>query len=206
MTAERRSDRQLAAQLKELYLEPAPAYRFDVLAQTQHVRQRPRWTFPERWIPMAVLSLPRALMPTAPTRRAIAILVIVALVVAAVVAAIAGAPRYPPPFGLARNGVIVYGLGGDIYARDSVDAPARLLIGGDPVDEGPWFSRRGDRFIFYREVPNAYDLYVANTDGSGLRRLGGPFDEIETWDITPDGSTALVSALSRESRSRSARR
>ena len=39
-----------------------------------------------------------------------------------------------------------------------------------------------------------YDLYVADADGSDVRRLGGPFEDIETRDVSPDGTTALISS------------
>ena len=196
MTLDRGTDRELTTQLLDLYLEPAPSYRYDVLAQTRHLRQRPRWTFPERWLPVAVLSLPRALAPTGPTRRVLVLVAVVALVAAALAIAIAGSPRYPPPFGLARNGAILYGVDGDIFVRDTVDAPPRLLIDGTDTDWAPLYARRGDKFLFFRgnRETATGDIYLADADGSDVRRLGGPFTAIDTFDITPDSTTALIAS------------
>jgi len=118
---------------------------------------------------------------------------LILLVLALIVLQAATRAPVPPPFGIARNGEIVYAVDGEIYVRDTVDSPRRLLIGGPERDWGPWFSRRGDRFIFFREIaPETSDLYVAKADGSDVRRLGGPFMDIDTWDVTPDGTEAMI--------------
>ena len=55
MTSERGTERELSALLTDLYVESAPSYRFDVLARTSRMQQRPRWTFPDRWLPAALV-------------------------------------------------------------------------------------------------------------------------------------------------------
>jgi hypothetical protein len=199
MTSERRTERELSALLTDLYVESAPSYRFDVLAQTSRMRQRPRWTFPERWIPTALVR--RHVRAPELAMRPVLILAALLLAILGLIAlqAATRAPT-PPPFGIARNGEIVYAVGGDIFVRDTVDSPRRMLIGGPDKDWGPWFSRRGDKFIFFREtVPDTYDIYVAKADGSDVRRLGGPFMDIDTWDVTPDGGQAMVTGRAEHS-------
>ena len=199
MTSERRTDRELSVLLADLYVEPAPSYRFDVLAQTSRMRQRPRWTFLERWLPMA-LARRRAWAPAFPMRPVLVVAALILLVLALVVLQAATRAPTPPPFGIARNGEIVYAVDGEIYVRDTVDSPRRLLISGPERDWGPWFSRRGDEFIFFREVaPETSDLYVAKADGSDIRRLGGPFMDIDTWDVTPDGTEAMITGRAEHS-------
>ena len=144
-----------------------------------------RWTFAERWLPAALVrqraGAPRVVDASRAHRGRPA-------------AARPGVDRAPgghaaadpPPFGIARNGEIVYAIDGDVYVRDAVDSPARLLIGGPGRDFAPAFSRRGDKFIFFRETaPETSDVYVADADGSDVRRIGGPFMDIDTWDVTP---------------------
>ncbi len=50
-----RSER-LTAGLTDLAGTGAPDYRNDILRQVARTRQRPAWSFPERWIPMAFLT------------------------------------------------------------------------------------------------------------------------------------------------------
>ena len=195
MTSERRTELELPALLSDLYVESAPSYRFDVLAQTSRMRQRPRWTFPERWLPMALVRR-RTWAPALPMRPVLIVAAILLLLVGLLIFQAAGRRSVPPPYGIARNGEIVYVVDGDVYARDSVDAPARLLIGGDAVDEAPTFSRRGDKFVFVRgtAVGGPYALWVADADGSAARELVGPLTDIDSWDVSPDGSTVVVSS------------
>ncbi len=193
MTSGGRPEHELADQLADIYLEPAPAYRFDVLAQTSRMRQRPRWTFLERWIPMT-LARSRAWTPVARVRPVLLLGLLLLALAAAIALAVGAQRRLPPPFGLAANGQIVYSVDGDIYVRATADAPARLLIGGSEEDSAPWFSRRGDRFIFLRTVKKdtSYDLWVADPDRAAAQRVAGPFIRPDSWDVSPDGTTAMI--------------
>ena len=51
-------ERQLTTGLTDLAGTSTPDYRDDILRQVARTRQRPTWTFPERWIPMAVIAQP----------------------------------------------------------------------------------------------------------------------------------------------------
>jgi hypothetical protein len=51
MTAVTRLERDLPAILGDLSAGPAPDYLDDVFGRTGRSRQRPAWTFPERWLP-----------------------------------------------------------------------------------------------------------------------------------------------------------
>ena len=81
-----------------------PSYRDDIVQLTADTRQRPAWTFPERWIPVDTTL--RRTPVEAPILRRLALLGL--LVLAAVVAVIVatGAIRKPPlpPYGPAANG------------------------------------------------------------------------------------------------------
>ena len=67
------------------------------------------------------------------------------------------------------------------------DQPVRLTTGG-AADQYPRFSPDGQRIVFQSNRALDFDIYVMNTDGSGvtnLTQLGGD-DRFPTW--TPDGS------------------
>src|SRR6187401_3424558 len=78
-----------------------------VLRRTRSERQRPAWSSLERWLPM------QSTARLAPVPRMAWLLVILALVLAIgamAVLAVGSRSRQPaPPFGLARNGSVVYG-------------------------------------------------------------------------------------------------
>jgi Tol biopolymer transport system component len=190
MTTERRFDRDLPRLLADTYLTSTPDYRDDVLAAAGRVRQRPAWTFPERWLPMAVVDRRRFFVPQIPY-RALGAIALVALLIAALAVAYVGTHRAPPaPFGPAANGNIIYATGGDIFVRDSVTAAPRLLVGGADRDEAPTFSRQGDKFMFFRMITDTtHNLWVANADGSNANKIAGPFNNLNTWDWSPDGAS-----------------
>ena len=91
------------------------------------MRQRPGWTFPERWLPMADITRSRAFAPAPPWRLIAVALVVLALVATALVFVGAQERRVPAPFGPARNGLIPYDKDGDIYVGDPVTGESRLV-------------------------------------------------------------------------------
>jgi serine/threonine protein kinase/Tol biopolymer transport system component len=95
------------------------------------------------------------------------------------------------------------------YVVGKQNEPVRVLyqisvLGGTPkkvltdVDSAPTFSPDGKQFAFMRGEPTKgeYVIYVANTDGTGERRLASRnapgFYEAPAW--SPDGKTIAVSA------------
>ena len=144
MTASTRYERNLPGILDDLSAGPAPEYLDDVFARTGRMRQRPGWTFPERWLPVADIARTRAFAPAPPWRLIAVALVLIALVLAALV--VVGSQRkVAPPFGPARNGEIVYDSAGDLYVgnpdhryqpvagrRSRSGQRARLLAGRHP--------------------------------------------------------------------------
>ena len=59
MTTPTRIERELPGILGDLSAGPAPDYLNDVFGRTGRMRQRPAWTFPERWLPMADITRSR---------------------------------------------------------------------------------------------------------------------------------------------------
>ena len=108
MSSSERYERRLPALLEELAAPRTPDYFDDILGQVDRTRQRPGWTFPERWLPMSAVSdrlrprrAPRARRPRrrAPPHRPRRGLIALRRQPAA---------RVPAPFGPAGNGLIAY--------------------------------------------------------------------------------------------------
>ena len=112
-------------------LSAAPPYEFldDVFARTGRMRQRPAWTFPERWFPMADIASRPAFAPRLPWRAIGVALIVIALIVGAAVAFVGSRQtKVPAPFGPAANGLIPYTSAGDIYLGDPVAGTNRLPV------------------------------------------------------------------------------
>jgi len=176
-----------------------PDYVDDLLAQAAATRQRRRWTFLERWLPMGELAHYSATYPSFPWRPVVAAMLLLALVAAALLAV--GSPRrVPPPFGPARNGAMVFG-NGDISVRDSLDEPARLVIGGPTDDFAGGFTRDGMRLVFLRRVAGTegtpderLQLFMAGSDGSNVTAVTPPLIAPDWADFAPDnGSMVFIS-------------
>jgi hypothetical protein len=99
MTSEQRFEHELPDLLADLYMRPAPDYRHDVVQRAVRTRQRPAWTFPERWLPMTGIAQGR-LRPQ-PLRGTPGLLAAATVLLAALLggAALAGAfgPSVPSP-------------------------------------------------------------------------------------------------------------
>jgi WD40 repeat protein len=188
-------DRTVSRWLDEEAGPATPDYLDEILVRTTRTRQRPAWSSLERWLPV------QATMRLIPVPRIGLVLLIILALVAALgigLIAVGSRPHLPPPFGLARNGDIVYGANGDIHALDAQTGASRVIVGGSANDETPDFSRDGSRFVFAREseTPGFASLMVADADGSDVRALTEPFrPEWNVW--SPDGSKLAVVDTSR---------
>jgi hypothetical protein len=188
MTAPTRLERNLPAILGDLSAGPAPDYLDDVFGRTGRTRQRPAWTFPERWLPMADITRARAYAPAPPWRMIAVALVIVAVLVAAALIYVGAQRRPAPPFGPARNGLIPYDTGGDIFVADPVTKASRLVVGGPEYDTSPGYSPDGTVIAFVRAAGGLdVDLYVVRPDGTDLRRVTPQhLQELGQVFFTPD--------------------
>ena len=152
MTTERRLERDLPRILGDLAMGPYPDYIDDVLATTAQRRQRPAWTSLERWLPMVDIARQPVLAPRIPWRSIAVAFVIIALLLAAVAVFIGTQPRLPAPFGLARNGLIAYDAGGDIYTADPETGVATAIVSGPETDVAPRYSPDGTHIVFERKL------------------------------------------------------
>jgi hypothetical protein len=191
MTSERRFERDLPYLFEQLALGPAPDYRDDIVRQTAHMRQRPAWTFPERWLPMTAVTTRLSGAPQVPWRMlALVALLLVALIVGTLL--IAGArSRLPAPFGPAANGEIAYAANGDIYTVDPVSHVATAVVSGSALDRNPVWSRDGTHLAFERKVGDSSGpgrLYVARSDGGDVKVVT-PVNvvNLSSYTFSPDG-------------------
>ena len=171
MTTPRRFEADLPTLLADTYLAGTPDYRDDLVQRIERMPQRPAWTFPERWLPVELVTqrTPVARMPW----RQLGVLALIALLLATFLAFYIGThvPRGPPPFGVADNGLVAYAKGGDIYTVDPKTGSAVAIITGPEVDARPSFSRDGTKLLFLRGIAtstNEFALMAARSDGSNV--------------------------------------
>ena len=199
MSPERRFEQDLPALLDDLYLGSMPTYRDHILQQTVRTRQRPAWLILERWLPMVDIAGQPVLVRRLPWRTIGLAVLLTALLVAVLAAlAVGGHPNLPAPFGPARNGLVAYASGGDIYTVNPVTGVATAIVKG-PGDADPRWSRDGTRLAF-RQQDTASDtsvLFVVSADGSGLVKVTPQpliTADVENYTFSPDGKEILVSA------------
>jgi Tol biopolymer transport system component len=145
-------ERELTAWFFETAVPRTPDFTTEIVELTATVRQRPRWTFPERWLPMTVITLGRRTAPPFPWRT-VGLLALLAPLVAGLAIAIGSRERLPAPFGLAANGLVAYGRDGDIITVDPATGARHWVTAGDEVDREPRWSLDGSRLAFLREAP-----------------------------------------------------
>jgi dipeptidyl aminopeptidase/acylaminoacyl peptidase len=164
-------ERDLPSILVQIAAGPYPEYIDEVVATTARHRQRPTWTFPERWLPMDITRGARH----AATWRLIMALALVAGLAITGVGVYVAARWVPDLVAPAPTGVLVVGTDdGDIVALDPRTGATRTIVGGPTYDRYPAFSADGQRFAFLRVGPppdSMDEVFIANADGSGVRRL-----------------------------------
>ena len=119
MSTTDRVERDITAWFGETAAPATPDYTDDILRQTARSRQRPRWTFSERWLPMSVITFGRVNLRPVPWRT-VGLLAVLGLLLAVAAALYVGSQpqRLPPPFGAAANGLVAYSKDGDIFTVD----------------------------------------------------------------------------------------
>ena len=182
---------QLNAALSDAGGSDRPTYLDDIVAQARRSRQRPAWTFPERWLPM---TLRTASADTAPPMRMALILVILMLMITLIAsAAIVGSqllrngpdqglpaaamlPTACPPGTVLKSGDIatVAGTGATGYTGDGGPATAATL--GLVVGGGGDLAFGSDGTLYLSDPGNGV---IRTIDAAGTIRPMSP--------ATPDG-------------------
>jgi len=172
MSAARTIETRLPEVLEELSNPRTPAYYDDILGQVARTRQRPGWTFIERWLPLTTLTARLATAPRVPMRISIALLFL--LLAFAVSALIVGSsrPSVPAPFGVAGNGKIVFAdADGAIKLATTGDSSTTFIVRG-AGHSSPVFSPDG-RWLAYLQRSNGEgsDIVVSGPQGDAPRVL-----------------------------------
>lgn len=173
MTSFERFENRLPAMLDDLAVPRLPDYADDLFARTAATRQRPGWTFPERWLPMSALSRRFAAVPPVPWRIGVAVALLIAAAIVALIVAGSRIARVPPPFGPASNGGIPYISNGNVYVGDLRTGTSRLLV-DSPEDTGhPLFSPDGTRLMYIQGAPGttppSINIFSVRSDGADTR-------------------------------------
>ena len=155
-------DRTVSTWLAEQAGHGTPDYLDEILGATTRTRQRPAWSGLERWLPMQTTPASRRShgSPGCCWWAFIAVLGVAALT-------IGSRHRQPaPPFGPARNGVILYGgTDNDIHNFDPVTGATTTLITGSAGDDRPLLSL---------EAPGSRSFGIAPPE---TRRRPAPADD-----------------------------
>ena len=208
MTTARNLETRLPEILDEISVPRTPTYFDDILGQVGHTRQRPGWSFPERWLPMTALSERVATAPRIPMRLAVGLaLLLLALAVSVVLIAGSQRPSVPAPFGVAANGEVAFTDGqGAILAGNPVDGSSTVLL-GSTGHERPVYSPDGTRLAFLQTTNDEHtpELVVSSADGrdpivvtsgmTGIGYLGWSPDSRRLVVISGDGQLLEFDAV-----------
>jgi Tol biopolymer transport system component len=197
MTTFQRFEESIPRLMDDLAPARVPDYFDDLLQATANQRQRPAWTYPERWLPVDITARPVALR-SIPLRPMLIVVIVTLAVVAGLVALAGSRPALPPPFGPAGNGLLVTAFPDHsivtidpVSGRTSVLAPASANR-GEPIP-----SRDGRRIMFFQDVPGAAPIVVTDFDGSHPTVLAGEYVEPASFDWSPDDRHLAFTARSR---------
>jgi dipeptidyl aminopeptidase/acylaminoacyl peptidase len=187
-------ERELSAWLIETPLPRTPGFRDDVLQRTAQLRQRPRWSFLERWLPVTVVRFRRRrAFPPVPWRT-IGLLAVLAMLLAAVAVYVGSKPRLPPPFGLAGSGLVAYSQNGDVFTVDPRTGVRQMITSGLEQDSEPRWSLDGTRIAFLRGSDLSQRVVVVDAktgtviSATGIQ--GGIVMDAMSW--SPDGRTISI--------------
>jgi Tol biopolymer transport system component len=162
-------DARVAAALEELGAATRPDYINDALQVTATRRQRPRWTFLERLLPMDTTMRRPMGLRRVPLGPLVALLL---LLIAAVAAALyVGSRPTLAPFGPAANGQVLYVSNGDLYVRNRLDEMGTLIVSLPGDQFAPTWSPNGEWFAFISTTSDGDNVLVARADGTDVHPI-----------------------------------
>ena len=190
-----RLERALPDILLDLYLQPDVPYRDDLVGRTERMRQRPAWTFPGRWLPMADITRERVAAPGLPWRTIGIALVIIALLVGAHRRRRLAACRAPATVRRREDRPGRVSQDGDIFVADQSSGKTTAIVTGDSLDQDPRWSLDGTRIAFARKAADGggWQAYAVRPDGQDLVLLTPePLLRIDGFSFSPDGGSVLI--------------
>jgi hypothetical protein len=182
--------------LEELSAPRTPAYFDDILGQVARTRQRPGWTFIERWLPMTAISDRLATSPRVPLRLAIAFaLLLLALALGAVLLVGSQRPSVPAPFGVAANGQVAFtDPSGAILVGDPADGASTVIVEGSGHSR-PAFSPDGTRLAYLQGGDGqSVEIVVSDAQGRDPLVVHALVADVNYLGWSPD-SRRVVAAL-----------
>jgi imidazolonepropionase-like amidohydrolase/Tol biopolymer transport system component len=94
------------------------------------------------------------------------------------------------------GGTILFDVLGDIYSLARSGGEARPLLTGIPYESQPVYSPDGSRFAFISDRSGSENLWIANADGTNLRRLSHDDQQVTIYASpawSADGEYVYVS-------------
>jgi Tol biopolymer transport system component len=156
-----------------------------ILAQTNRVRRRPGWLLRDRWLS------PQATTRFAVASRTVTWAALLALVAAAIIAGlvlVGSQHRPPPPFGIARPGLIAFDSDGRIFVANADGTGRRQLTSG-PLDIGPTWSLDGTKLAYWARSGQGEPASLVVMDADGHHSV------TVTSGVTLQGHDSLVGNL-----------
>lgn len=190
-------ERELTAWFADVASPRVPDYLTDIVQSTAGRRQRPRWTFPGRWLPMTLVTLHTVPKRSFPWRTVGLLAVIAALLISLVVVSVGSRRRSAEPFGLAANGLAAYASGGDIWTVDPKTASRRPIVTGPENDHDPRWSPDGSRIAFLRNLDGPQQVVIVTADASepvvvASRAMASIDSDSVRW--APDSQSLVVAS------------
>jgi TolB protein len=185
---------QLGSAFNEAGGQARPDYLPDIVAQAGRTRQRPAWTFLERWLPMDI-AVRRQGVP-----RVVLVFAVLALLMTLLVATVAfiGTRPTQPPLAAATNGLIAFASGGDIVVVEPDGSGRRTLISGTTELGSMAYSPDGRRLAYFSKAQagGTFDLTVVDADGANPVTVASEIGQLTGFspDWSPDGSRIAFSA------------
>lgn len=189
-------ERDLTAWLADSATPRVPDFTDDILWLTARTRQRPRWSFAQRWLPASLLELGRRTVRPIPWRT-VGLLAVLALLIAAAAFYVGSQPRLPPTSGLAANGLVAYASAGDIYTVDPLTGAPEALVSGPDIDREPRWSLDGTRVAFLRASGTGERLVIFDLKTKAVVATTAILFGVDTDTVawSPDGRSLSVNGV-----------